>query len=198
MAYVHQLLGQPSQWQISQQAGPGSVPKFTSTSITVKQLLIKNKNINQSKSSLLIWHYVSYLFLLRFLPYIGMAAILVMWPGPFEQTFVPLSQGDSIWNLTLIGQAVSEEKMFKSVDDRRQTTDDGRTTEAYLSFKLTFGSRELRKREIRKKQEILLIVLSKNALSFRHLCTRSLIFTVTVHAALEIGSIVPAVCIFKC
>ena len=63
MAYVHQLLNQPSQWQTSQQAAPGSVPKFTSTSITVKQLLIKNKNINQSKSSLLIWHYVSYLFL---------------------------------------------------------------------------------------------------------------------------------------
>ena len=48
MAYVHQLLDQPSQWQTSQQAGPGLVPKFTSTSITVKQLLIKNKNINQS------------------------------------------------------------------------------------------------------------------------------------------------------
>ena len=62
MAYVHQLLDQPSQWQTSQQAGPGSVPKFTSTLITDKQLLIKN--INQSKSSLLISHYVSYLFLL--------------------------------------------------------------------------------------------------------------------------------------
>ena len=61
MAYVHQLLDQPSQWQTSQQAGPGSVPKFTSTSITVKQLLIKNKKINQSKSSLLI-----YLFLFIF------------------------------------------------------------------------------------------------------------------------------------
>ena len=67
MAYVHQFLYQPSQWQTSQQAGPGSVPKFTSTSITVKQLLIKNKNINQSKSSLLIWHYVSYLFLFNIL-----------------------------------------------------------------------------------------------------------------------------------
>ena len=65
MAYVHQLLDQPSQWQTSQQAGPCSVPKFTSTSITVKHLLIKNKNINQSKSSLLIWHYVSYLFLFK-------------------------------------------------------------------------------------------------------------------------------------
>ena len=46
MAYVHQLLDQPSQWQTSQQAGPCSVPKFTNTSITVKHLLIKNKNIN--------------------------------------------------------------------------------------------------------------------------------------------------------
>ena len=55
MAYVHQLLDQPSQWQTSQQAGPCSVPKFTNTSITVKHLLIKNKNIYQSKSSLLIY-----------------------------------------------------------------------------------------------------------------------------------------------
>ena len=29
----------------------------------------------------------------------GMVAILVMWPGPFKQTFVPPSQGGSIWNL---------------------------------------------------------------------------------------------------
>ena len=31
-----------------------------------------------------------------FLPYIGVAAILVMWPGPFEQTFVPPYHGGSI------------------------------------------------------------------------------------------------------
>ena len=55
---------------------------------------------------------------LRFVPYMGMVAILVIWPGPFEQTFVSLSLGGSIWNLTFIGQAISEEKMFKSVDDR--------------------------------------------------------------------------------
>ena len=30
---------------------------------------------------------------LRFLPYMDMAAILVMSPGPFIQTFVPPSQG---------------------------------------------------------------------------------------------------------
>ena len=32
---------------------------------------------------------------LRFLPYMGMAAILFMRPGPFIQTLVPLSQGGS-------------------------------------------------------------------------------------------------------
>ena len=55
-----------------------------------------------------------------------MAAILVMWPGPFEQTFVPQSYGGII--RTLIGQAVSEEKMFKECGRR--------TTEAYLYYKL--------------------------------------------------------------
>ena len=59
----------------------------------------------------------------------GMAAILIMWPGPFEQTFVNPSNGDYIWNLASIGPVVSEEKMFKEC---------GRlTTEAYLSYKLT-------------------------------------------------------------
>ena len=72
--------------------------------------------------------------LLRFLPYMGMAAILVMWPGLFEQIFVPPSHGDSIWNLASIGPVVSEDKMFK---ERGWWTDDRWTTEAYLSYKLT-------------------------------------------------------------
>ena len=58
-----------------------------------------------------------------------MVAILVMWPGLFEQTFVPPSHKSSIWNLTLSGPVVSEE-MFKECARRR-------TTEAYLSYKLT-------------------------------------------------------------
>ena len=37
------------------------------------------------------------------LPYMGMVAILVMWPGPFEQTFVPSSHGGYKWNLASIG-----------------------------------------------------------------------------------------------
>ena len=49
---------------------------------------------------------------LRFLPYMGMAAILVMWPGPFEQTFNPPSHRSSTSNW-LIGPMVSEEKLFK-------------------------------------------------------------------------------------
>ena len=73
----------------------------------------------------------------------GMAAILVMWPGPFEQTFVPPSQGGSIWNFASIGPAVSEEKMFENVDNTHTYI---WTTEAYLSYKLTTepkGSGEL-------------------------------------------------------
>ena len=53
---------------------------------------------------------------LRFLPYMGMVAILVMWLRPLEQTFVPPSHGGSIWNLTLIGPVVSVE-MLNIVDD---------------------------------------------------------------------------------
>ena len=53
----------------------------------------------------------------------GMTAILVMWPGPFEQIFIIPSHGDSIRNLASIGPEVSEERMFKSVDNRQ--TDNG-------------------------------------------------------------------------
>ena len=44
----------------------------------------------------------------------GMAAILVMWPGPFIQTFFTPSQGGSTWNLALIGQAVLKRKIFEN------------------------------------------------------------------------------------
>ena len=39
----------------------------------------------------------------------GIAAILVMWPGPFEQIFVLSSHKNSIRNLTLNGPVVLEE-----------------------------------------------------------------------------------------
>ena len=54
---------------------------------------------------------------LRILLYMGMAAILVMWPGPFEQTFVPLSRKSSIWNFTLRAQWFLRRRCLKSVDD---------------------------------------------------------------------------------
>ena len=55
----------------------------------------------------------------------GMAAILVMWHGPFEQTFVPQSQGGSIWKLASIGLVVSEEKMVENIDIHTHTDDRG-------------------------------------------------------------------------
>ena len=53
---------------------------------------------------------------LRFLPCMGMAAILVMWHRPFEQTFVPLSRGGSTWNLASIGLEVSKKKKFENMN----------------------------------------------------------------------------------
>ena len=49
----------------------------------------------------------------------GMAAILVKWPEPFEQAFVPPSQGGSTWNFASIGQVVIEEKKFKNIESER-------------------------------------------------------------------------------
>ena len=65
----------------------------------------------------------------------GMAAMLVMWPRPFEQLFFPKGPGGCIWNLVAIGPVVSEEKSFEIVDGR---TTDGRRTDdgAFPSYKL--------------------------------------------------------------
>ena len=63
------------------------------------------------------------------LPYMGMVAILVMWPTPCEQTFVPPSHWGFIWNLALIGPAVLEKKTLVSVDGRPT---DGQRTMATL------------------------------------------------------------------
>ena len=69
----------------------------------------------------------------------GMAAMLVMWPRPFEQLFFAKGPGGCIWNLVAIGPVVLEEKSFEIVDGRRtdgrtdrRTTDDG----AFPSYKL--------------------------------------------------------------
>ena len=83
---------------------------------------------------------------LRFLPYMGMAAILVMWPEPFEQVFVPPIPGGYIWNLVTIGPVVSEEKSFEIVDGRRRTTEPAYT----ISSPGAFGSGELKSSYILK------------------------------------------------
>ena len=46
----------------------------------------------------------------------GMVAILVMLPGPFEQTFIPPSNGESTWNLASISLVVSKEMKFENVE----------------------------------------------------------------------------------
>ena len=81
---------------------------------------------------------------LRFLPYMGMAAMLVMWPKSFEQFFFPKDPRGCIWNLVAISPVVLEEKSFEIVDGR--TTDGRRTTEpAYtISSPGAFGSGELK------------------------------------------------------
>ena len=71
------------------------------------------------------------------------AAILVMWPRPFEQTFVPTSYGVSIWNLSLIGPVVSEEKMFENVDGRRS---DWYTINSPMSLRLRWANKGRRGR----------------------------------------------------
>ena len=69
---------------------------------------------------------------LKFLPYMGMAAILVMWQEPFEQTFVSPSYRSFMWNLTLIGLVVFDEKIFKECGRRTMDDDVRRTTDASL------------------------------------------------------------------
>ena len=53
----------------------------------------------------------------------GLAAILVMWPGPFEQAFVPPSQGGSMWNLVSISLVVIEEGKFKNTESEKNDFD---------------------------------------------------------------------------
>ena len=46
----------------------------------------------------------------------GMVALLVMWTGPFEQTFILPSNGGLTWNLASIGLTVAKEKKFENVN----------------------------------------------------------------------------------
>ena len=115
----------------------------------------------QDLRSLAFWFWRRFF---RFLPYMAMAAILVMWP--FEQTFVPPSHRRSIWNLTLIGPVVSEEKMFKECGRRR-------TTEVYLSYKLTisaFGSGIQRTTEVFLSYKLTIWAFGSGELKMERCC----------------------------
>ena len=84
----------------------------------------------------------------RFSPNMGMAAILVMWPGPFEQTSFPHPREAPYEIWLWLTQWFQRRRCLKSVDDVQTT--DGRTDNGgllYLSYKLTkwdFGSGELK------------------------------------------------------
>ena len=51
----------------------------------------------------------------------GIAATLVMWPGPFEDAFVPHSKEALLatWNLASISLVITEEKKFKNIESER-------------------------------------------------------------------------------
>ena len=59
-----------------------------------------------------------------FLPYMGMAAISINGPWPFEQIVNSSLTEVSTWSLKKIGPVFSEEKSIKCVDGRRTTTDE--------------------------------------------------------------------------
>ena len=72
----------------------------------------------------------------------GVAATLVMWSRPREQTFVSASNWGSMWNLVSIGLPILAKKLFENGGrtDGRRTPDDG----PWLYYKLTNGSGELK------------------------------------------------------
>ena len=75
------------------------------------------------------------------LPYMGVAAILVMRSRCDEKNFVPPIQAGFTYNMALIGPAVSEKKMFEHCERRRRKTTDGRRTMGILqAHLLAFGS----------------------------------------------------------
>ena len=51
----------------------------------------------------------------------SIAAILVMWPGPFEDAFVPHSKEVLLatWNLASIGLVIIAEKKFNNIESER-------------------------------------------------------------------------------
>ena len=78
------------------------------------------------------------------------AAILVMWPRPCEQTFVPPSHWGSIWNLALIGPAILEKKIFEKCE---QMDNGGMDDGPWLYYKLTNEPKCPGELKIRERQK---------------------------------------------
>ena len=66
----------------------------------------------------------------------GMAAILVMWPGPFEQPFIPSSHGGFKWNVASIVPAVFKEKKFENVESEGPRTKVNKWPDLWYSYML--------------------------------------------------------------
>ena len=64
----------------------------------------------QGQSKVIIWIILLVLEkkFYRFLPYMGVVAILIMWPGQFKHSFI--SEG-YIWNMVAIGLLAFEEML---------------------------------------------------------------------------------------
>ena len=71
----------------------------------------------------------------------GMAAILINGPWPFEHIFNPPLTKGFTWNSKKIGSRVSEKKSFKGVNRRRTASD-------HTSSSWAFGSGELKRHTI--------------------------------------------------
>ena len=99
----------------------------------------------------------------RFSSYMDMAAILVMWPGPFNKCLFPHPKEAPLWSLA------SEETMFENVDIHTyihayihthtyaHTHTHTHTHEAFLYYQLTYepkGSGELKRSFFQRKEFI--------------------------------------------
>ena len=130
-----------------------------------------------------------------FLRYMGLAAILVMWPRPREQIFIPPSHWGSIWNLALTGPAVLEKQLLKMVDDGQTTDgrrrdDDGRmdrqmTDGPWLYYK--FPDKHKDSSELKR-----ILTLANNFLWWTYFGPRRFIhpWTTLVHAMLCISDVI--------
>ena len=111
---------------------------------------------------------------LRFLPYMGLEAMLVMWPRIFEHIFIPTSHGGSIWNLASNGLVFFFwEKKFDNVESEWPWTkvnewpwpwvDINHHVLIYLTiytnFQLFLGNLQLKHFPIRKKRSKFDLVL---------------------------------------